>query len=549
MIKSMHKMSIRIVSIIVIISMIGIVSVLSVSAQTSNDTTVYETLLRQAEHASNGSMWENACEFYEEALKFTQVEQREDVELKLEMCRAHWAVDKRYGDGSVAKHIRSLSFEQGCDIVKRIWMTIREQFYQPLDTDRIIHKALMQMIMVLEKKLESDLDRLNRETIERLSKDLQEILNEVKRTSDYGFDRLYYRLSGLSIQSEKAGLGDAWPMVELAYALAASLDRYSYLLSPEQYDRMYDQLLGHYSGIGVDLIFTDQYPFVFDVVPGGSAQQSGIKPGDRLHKVDGKDLNGKNSEEVRKLLTGEQNSETILTVLRNENSRENARLLTLAVRRGTIEAQTVRDCRILSGKTGYFRVTSFDFDTAWQMRSAIEQLKRDHVESLMIDLRNNGGGVLDAAVDAARLFLGSGMIVTVKSNHESVKYRAGGDNFACFDMPVILLTNKNTASAAELFAAALRDHQRAILVGDKTFGKGVVQTIYPITGFDCGLCITTANYIPPDGNAFDGIGLEPDRKVKSNDNNPEITFSALDMISLNDPFIQSALARVSAGSS
>ena len=193
---------------------------------------------------------------------------------------------------------------------------------------------------------------------------------------------------------------------------------------------------------------------------------------------------------------------------------------------------------------GYLRISAFDRDTALELQRAVNSLKRRGVKKLILDLRCNGGGIMASAIDAAGLFLHRGTIVTVQSAQQNRRYAVDKNKTAVFKLPLVLLVNDSTASAAEIFAAALHDHQRANLVGQNTLGKALVQTIYPLDKAPTALCITTASYLPPSRKSFQSNGITPDFLIKNSQpetRNQEPILSMTDFLSDQDPTLKTAL--------
>jgi carboxyl-terminal processing protease len=206
-----------------------------------------------------------------------------------------------------------------------------------------------------------------------------------------------------------------------------------------------------------------------------------------------------------------------------------------------IDAPTVRHEKLLFNTIGYLRIAGFDYDTALEMKKSIQKLEKNGAKSLVIDLRCNGGGIMSAAIDAVRLFINQGTIVTVHSAQDKTEYRAGGNFFDCFSLPLVILVDKNTASAAEIFTAALKDHHRAFVIGEKTLGKGVVQTVLPLSKNSIALCLTTASFIPPCQKSFHKCGIEPDILAKIPDKGPKNALFRESSLLVDDPVLHKGI--------
>jgi len=477
--------------------------------------------LQEADHAFAQNRWKQAETFYKSAFELANDADKQKINQKLQLCYANTSLQRRYNDGSVVKQVRLLDRYRGDELLRQTWRLIKQNYYQKINTSELLDKSLWQLQAVTENPLVHEQYKVNHDGLKQLKDKIISVRNSLDKDKYYGLSSIKRLAATLCDYSEKAGLGASWPSVEIAYALCDSLGRYSYMLTPQQYQVFRGQLNGFYVGLGVDLIFEGEYPTVFDVVSNSPAQKSGILPNDIIINVDSQDLKAKTSDQVAGLLAGEENSKVKITIKRGREQ------IKLCLTREIIEAPTVRHVQLFDkGKIGYMRVAGFDNYTTEQMRNATEKLIKKGAKSLLIDLRCNGGGVVTSAIDSVRLFIDNGIIVTVLDANEKTKYRAGGDYFKSFSLPIAILVDKNTASAAEMFAAALRDNKRAVIIGEKTYGKAVVQTIYKANYSSTALCITTALYLPPSNICFNQTGIEPDIMVIKAQDNTEITDSA-----------------------
>ncbi|MBN2375303.1 MAG: PDZ domain-containing protein [Sedimentisphaerales bacterium] len=419
------------------------------------------------------------------------------------------AAEKRYLDGSLRDYIFTLNTTQSQNLLQQIDDHITRKFYQPRPRKILIRHALEQMLTTIQNKKVQKTFNTHYLRILPLKNQLKKTLQQFTAAPDSNLPELTDLVQQLSIPAQNAGFGSAWPALELACALVDNLDDYSYVLTPNQRNDLYQKLDGAYVGIGVDLIFEEHYPLVYDVIPHSPAQKIGILPGDHIITVAGIDIRDQSETELAQIITGPENSSIDLT-LRRDNKNFNCQL-----RRQRLESPSVRQIKILphSDTVGYLKIASFDRDTAMELLRAVDKLKNLGAQQLIIDLRKNGGGMVTSAVDAARLFLEQGRILTVQSAQQNRQYSVSPGDLPPCSLPVSLLVDRDTASAAEIFAAALKDHQRALLIGEKTVGKGVIQTIFPLDNTSIALCLTTSSYLPPSNISFNQIGIAPDIQI------------------------------------
>lgn len=288
--------------------------------------------------------------------------------------------------------------------------------------------------------------------------------------------------------------------------MLGSLDPYSSYLDNRHYGAMRDQTRGEFGGIGLQVTKKGDFINVIAPIDGTPAATAGIRAGDRITHANGRALQSMTLQESVFLMRGPAGSVVTLTILRGERPP-----FDVAIERARIHVKAVRWS--LEDNIGYIRISSFTQKATHEFVDAVQALRKKGggaMRGLVIDLRNNPGGLLDQSVLISDALLERGNIVSTRGRTERRYFNAHGGDIAA-GLPIVVLVNHGSASAAEIVAGALRDHGRAILVGDRTFGKGSVQTIIPF-GADDGLKLTTARYYTPAGHSVEG-GLEPDVAV------------------------------------
>jgi carboxyl-terminal processing protease len=293
-------------------------------------------------------------------------------------------------------------------------------------------------------------------------------------------------------------------------SLAALNDPYTMFLEPEPAAKEKAQLEGQFGGIGAFVTQNEDGEIVLDPMREQAAEKAGVRKGDILTGVDGKSLTPEMSvEQVIDLIRGEVGTEVVITVKREGR----AEPLDIAIVRAVIETPSVTWKLVEDAPSiGYIQLTSFTERSNAEMQDALADLMAQGAESFIFDLRGNGGGLLEAAVDIASQFLREGVVVRENRQNEGERQydvRGGGK---ALDQPMVVLVNGGTASASEIVAGALHDYDRAKLIGEKTFGKGSVQLIYELSDRSR-LHVTVAKWFTPDNIAIDGTGLKPDIEV------------------------------------
>lgn len=290
------------------------------------------------------------------------------------------------------------------------------------------------------------------------------------------------------------------------------LDPYSNYESREVFRETQEETQGEKAGIGVVVSLRNRMLEVVELYPGGPAEKGGVRPGDLIMEIDGESLSGKKMADCIKLLRGKVGEQVKIKLYRGSDDSTRTFMLT----RKLLVIQSVMGAKIIDRKNGiaYLRLTQFGGKTTEELDAVLKRLNNEKMKALIIDLRNNPGGLVVAAAKIASRFLTPGKsIVTLEDRNGKVKqaYKSGPCvNFP--DLPIALLVNGNSASASELLSACLQDYKRAVIIGERTFGKGVVQTVVPF-GKKEALRITTAKYYTPSHKAIHGVGIHPDIHV------------------------------------
>lgn len=284
-------------------------------------------------------------------------------------------------------------------------------------------------------------------------------------------------------------------------------DPYTVYLSPEDLKYFTSFVEGDYVGIGIQIQPGGDYPRVVNTFEGTPASAAGIKPGDLVIKVNGKDISGEPLGNVVEQITGQAGTKVRLTI-----RREGLTDIDLELPRANISTPTVTS-RIIEGDIGLIRISVFGGSTKDEFKNALDGLISQGVRKLILDLRDNPGGMLQSAVDITSDFVEPGQVAvsTVNRSGKREEYRTKG-NPAGKGMPIVVLVDENSASASEALAGALQDYGLATLIGGRTYGKGTVQVVIPLEGGGA-LKITTARYHTPKDRVIDGTGLSPDIQI------------------------------------
>jgi carboxyl-terminal processing protease len=290
--------------------------------------------------------------------------------------------------------------------------------------------------------------------------------------------------------------------------MLSGLDPHSAYLDPEEYQELKEGTSGQFGGLGIEVTMENGFIKVVSPIDDTPAQKAGIKAGDLIIKLDDKPVKGMSLTEAVKHMRGKPGSKILLYVVREGADSP----LKFTITRDIIKVKSVKS-RMLEKNYGYIRVSSFQSGTGDALKEALAGLKKENkgnLKGLVLDLRNNPGGVLNAAVEVSDAFLRSGLIVYTEGRiaNSQMRFSAAPDDLID-DAPIVVLINAGSASASEIVAGALQDQKRAIVMGEKSFGKGSVQTILP-TNNGSAVKLTTARYFTPSGRSIQAKGIEPD---------------------------------------
>ena len=308
-------------------------------------------------------------------------------------------------------------------------------------------------------------------------------------------------------------------------------DKYTEYISKDDMQEYIADTTGNFVGIGIYMVqdTNTNRILVLSPIKGGPAEKAGIQPGDYILEVDGVEYKGEQMSVAAAKIKGEANTKVKIKVLRNNETKE------YELTRENIKLNPVEG-KVLENNIGYIEFSSFDEGTADEFKTKYEELQKQGIKSLVIDLRNNGGGIVSEALKIADYILNKDDVILYevdKNNKETVEK---SENNPIINMPIVVLTNGNTASSSEILAGALKDHGKAKIVGEKTYGKGVIQQLLTMPD-GSGLKITSEEYLTPNKTKLNKVGIEPDEKVSL----PDTVKNVLNVDQKDDTQLQKAI--------
>lgn len=448
--------------------------------------------------------WSEAVATYEDALRYfpgdPAIKQRFDV------ARQHFDVARRYADRSFRAALERLSPSATLDLYGEVLLKIHAHYVDTPRWQELLEAGTRSLAVALSESafLEANSISAKPEQVSALLADLERLL--AARPIQTRFEAREAVQAAAALAQRQIGAGQNAVVMEFLSGAVNTLDPYSTYLTPDQLSEVYSQIEGNFVGLGVELKAQNGALLILRVIPRSPASRGGLREGDRIVAIEGRETRDLSADRAANLLQGEPGSVADITI-----ERPDASLHRLLIRRERVEVPGVDQAGIRDRSRGiaYLKLGCFQKSTCRDVEDALWKLHREGMRSLVIDLRGNPGGLLVAAVEVADLFLDRGVIVTTHGRNAYEDFTYTAREPGTWRVPLVVLIDQDSASAAEIFAGAIRDQQRGTIVGRRSFGKGSVQGIFPLGVGGAGLRLTTAKFFSPLGRPYSGLGVEP----------------------------------------
>jgi carboxyl-terminal processing protease len=469
-----------------------------------------DALLDEGIQLESSRRWGEALAHYEEAMR-THGESDKLLE-RATVARIHFDIVRRYSDHSFRDMLANLSTGEALSLYGEVLRKVESHYVQSPNWRRIVACGAdsLDVAMTDSTFIAAHLENVSAERIAGFRQQLRERLAARQVRS---------RGEAVDAATEIAALAERYvgisqPTAILEYACGASgrLDDYSTYLTSGQLTDVYAQIDGNFVGLGVELKADGDSLLIVDVISGSPAANAGIRSSDRVLEVDGRRTKGLSTDEAADLLQGAEGSAADLLVSAPGQSPRRLRVL-----RQHVDVPSIENARLVDEELGvaYLKLSVFQKTTSRDLDATLWQLHRQGMQSLIIDLRGNPGGLLTSAVEIVDKFVSSGSIVSTKGRNPSEDYTYTAHRAGTWSMPLVVLIDGDSASASEIFAAAIRDHKRGTIVGERSYGKGSVQGIFPLQHAGCGVRLTTAKFYSPAGEPISKVGVSPHVAVRS----------------------------------
>ncbi|MDR3197308.1 MAG: PDZ domain-containing protein [Planctomycetaceae bacterium] len=466
-------------------------------------------------------------------------------------ARFHYDVGCRFHDSSYLDIIYKSRFIDTLNFYEEIISWIQKDYVDIPNWDNLFRHGVQDIRIAL-----SDSGFRARANLKTATEKIDAFSETIQKTADGWFIRNREDLKNgilrlTEMAQQQIGLNPTVMLMEFICGVVNSLDRYTAYLTPNQLNEQFSMLYGNLVGLGVELHSDRESLLIVRVIQGSPAQENGLKDGDRILSVDGISTKGRDTNSATGLLLGSKGMVARLVVKSGlKPARE------VQITRRQIEVPSVEDVRMLNDYLGYVKLTGFQSKTAEEMKSALTKLDRQGMQCLILDMRRNPGGLVQIGIEVANLFLDNGVIVRTRGrqNNPDFAYLATPEN--TWKVPLIVLIDGESASASEIVAGAIRDHNRGIIIGKRSYGKGTIQHILPINfaapnHIKVGLRLTVEKFYSPFGWSYSGVGVSPDITVETEkrwslarpvNGKLQIPVSTKSISSdPNDPFIRQAI--------
>ncbi len=448
--------------------------------------------------------WGDALSLYQKGLREFPGDAR--LKQRRAIARIHFDMDRRYSDTSFVRTIRETDGNTALNVYAEVLLKIQSYYVDEPDWAELASYGLTSVEVGM---MSPEFRRINLPdvTTKQVRSAIVNVRQQLETTTvDNRHDA--YLVAAKTAQSLKQtlGLSTQGTVYEFVCGAISALDPYSAFMSSNQYSETMSQIEGNFVGLGVELRTHAAHLEIVSVIPGGSASIGGIVAGDRITSVDRQSVAEIGSERAADLMRGVEGSFVKLVVDRGQGPQA----ITLERRR--VEIPSVDQVGIVDADTGvgYIRLTNFQKTTARDFDAAMWKLHREGMRSLIVDVRGNPGGLLSASVEVADRFVDNGVIVSTKGRNPMEDYTHRANISSTWRVPLVVLVDENSASASEIFAAAIRDHHRGTIVGHRSYGKGSVQGIFPLNVSGGGVRLTTARFYSPTGKAISQVGVKAD---------------------------------------
>lgn len=460
--------------------------------------------LRAGKELEQSRQWLEAIQHYEVVIK--QFPDHLELKRRLLIARLHYDVQRRCQDVTMVEDLRKVRTEEALDLYSEVLARLEMSYVDTIDMTQIVRggTAYLEVALTEPKFIELFAQGRDASTIEQFRTSIHRLT--LAKPINGRADARAIVTQAAAVAEHQIGLEPTMTVMQFVFGAVGLLDPYSSFLSASELSEVESQIEGNFVGLGIALQ-PHQVPLqVLNVIPNGPASEAGIEPGDRILEVGSVRCEDVGAERAADLLRGPEQSHVRLLIARRDGT-----TLERVVARRRVEVPSIENVKMIDPVAGaaYLKISSFQKTTATELDEALWSLQRQGMQSLIIDLRGNPGGWLDAAVAVADRFVNEGGIVSTRGKNgiENQTYRASKSG--TWQVPLFVLIDHESASASEILAGAIRDNRRGLLIGTTSYGKGSVQGLFHTKNLSSGIRLTVSKFYSPSGMAISERGVQP----------------------------------------
>ncbi|MBU6237964.1 MAG: S41 family peptidase [Planctomycetes bacterium] len=464
--------------------------------------------------------WHEAILYYEKAIR--QDVGNAEIVNRLQTARVHFDVVRRYSDRSFIETVKRSTPSEALEVYGEVIAKLEAYFVETVDYSKLAlyGTACLEIALTEQDFIDAHLPTVRREAIDAFRRKVHQTVIQRRIASNA---ELRSVVSQVAVQAQQQiGLLPSATIYELLAGSVCMLDPYSAFLTPGEYREVMSQIEGNLIGLGVELWAEGSELRIVDVFRGSPAYEAGLRGGHFILEVDGNSVRQVGAKKAADMLRGPEGSRVQLVI-----SNGGDESVAIEVIRKRVEIPSVSIAEMRDGGVGYVRITNFQKTTVQEVGRAMFQLSREGMKSLVIDLRRNPGGLLESAVDLADEFLSQGGIVSTRGRNGEENRNYAAKLPGTWDIPLVVLIDGDSASASEIFAGAIRDHNRGYVVGQVSYGKGSVQGVFHNDRGQGGLRLTVSKFYSPSGIAISARGIIPHIFVQEESSNAPQSLTAL----------------------
>ncbi|MCE2752377.1 MAG: S41 family peptidase [Pirellula sp.] len=461
-----------------------------------------EEVLRVGKALEQQRRWQEAIQHYEKSLKLLPLNKQ--ITERMQISRVHLDVTRRYADRSFIESVERSTPAQSIEVYQDVVSKLETYYVDSIDYYKLAlyGTAFLEVALTEREFIQKHLSKTPAASIENFRRNVHRLVFGKKVENANDLKNLALLVA--SEAREQIGLMPTATLFEFISGSVGLLDPYSSILTPGEYREIMSQIEGNLIGLGVELWAEGNELRIVDVFKGSPAAQAGLLPGHYILEVDGQTIVSIGAKRAADMLRGPENSSVKLVI-----SSGGDQSVAIDVVRRRVEIPSVSSAEMRNGQIGYVRITNFQKTTVNEVSRALFDLSSQGMKSLVIDLRRNPGGLLESAVELADYFIVRGGIVSTRGRNTSENRNYTAHAAGTWDVPLVVLIDAESASASEIFAGAIRDHDRGYIVGQISYGKGSVQGVFPSERGIGGLRLTVSRFYSPSGTAISQRGITP----------------------------------------